>query len=113
VLATLSRWRSRVQIPPRILTDAPVVKRRSCHPAKVEVLVQLQAGVLEEHPRSVPAARDSPKIEDQVRFLAGIVRNDSGAARAVERLLEAQEELVRLQSPELATVPDERSVQTC
>src|SRR5205807_2279723 len=46
VLATFSRWRSRVQIPPRIL---------------------------QRHPRSVPEARDSPKIEDRVRFLAGIL----------------------------------------
>ena len=37
-----------VRVPPEPLTDAPVVKRRSHHSAKVEVLVQLQAGVLQQ-----------------------------------------------------------------
>ena len=53
---------------------APVVKRTSHHSAKVEVLVQLQAGVLdEEYLRSVLDARGSPKAEGQVRFLVGIL----------------------------------------
>ncbi len=55
-------------------SHALVVKRTSCDFPKVEAQVRLLAGVLVGggHPRGVPAARDRAKVEGEVRLLTGI-----------------------------------------
>ena len=58
-------------LPPQIV--ALMVKRTSWLPQKEEVKVRFLVGVLKTYPRSVPAARDRAKVENEVRFLTGIL----------------------------------------
>ena len=66
----------RVQVPPWSLALAAlVVKGTSRDSPKVEAQVRLLAGVLvgDEHPRGVPAARDRAKVEGEVRLPTGML----------------------------------------